>query len=51
MGWLIRPRNDTFVLTDGSHACHRSKRKGSRETAYNEKMRREPLQESPTLGF
>ena len=25
MGWLTRPRNDTFVSDDGSHACHRQK--------------------------
>ena len=28
MGWLTRPRNDTFVSDDGSHACHRQKEGG-----------------------
>ena len=38
--WLTLPRNGTFVSKDDSPDCHRSNRKGTRQTAYNEKMRK-----------
>ena len=38
--WLTLPRNGAFVSKDDSPDCHRSNRKGTRQTAYNEKMRK-----------
>ena len=50
MGWLTRPRNDTFDLEHGSPGCHRPEAKEAVRRPTTKKCG-SPLRRSPCLGL